>query len=53
MVKGDYEPTYKSKMEKRADRVAEKIYRDPDLYDWSGRQTDKGSEVRRKGGGWA
>ena len=32
-----------------SDKVTEKAYRDYDTYDWSGKQVDKGSEVRRKG----
>lgn len=31
------------------DRIVEKSYRDYDLYDWSGKQVDKGSDVRRRG----
>jgi hypothetical protein len=37
------------KIDEKTDLVS-KVYRDYDSYDWSGKQVDKGSDVRRKGG---
>ena len=35
--------------DKSTDKIVEKAYRDYDLYDWSGKKTDSGADVRRKG----
>jgi hypothetical protein len=39
----------KNEFHQKWNRVRETMYRDYDNYDWSGKQVDKGSEVRRKG----
>ncbi len=39
----------KKKKEPKTTEIVGKVYKDYDLYDWSGKQVDQGAEVRRKG----
>ena len=39
----------KAARQERRDERQSWFYNDYDLYDWSGKQTDNGAEVRRKG----
>jgi hypothetical protein len=38
-----------TKSEKLTDKIVEKVYKDSDSYDWSGKQVDSGAQTRRKG----
>jgi hypothetical protein len=39
----------KSEKARISDKIIGKAYRDYDSYDWSGKQVDKGVDVRKKG----